>query len=151
MRIIDLSAGNRAIWWDKKEPLTTFIDIRGSVGPDYVCDSRNLPFEDGYFDMAVFDPPHGNLGATSQMAQTYGHHTAAEIRNIIEGTAKEAYRVCKENALLAFKWNDHDMRLNTVLPLFNPYWRPLFGHKVSQRLKHVSQTIWVMMLRTSGV
>lgn len=149
MRILDMSAGNRAVWFDKTCPFATFIDIRPEVKPDLVADSRSLPPEivPGY-DLIVFDPPHKNNGANGYMVRNYGHHTAEEITSIIRDSAKEAHRVAKTNALMAFKWNDHTRKLSSVLPLLEPYWHPLFGHGVSHQQRS-SQTSWVMLIRNS--
>jgi hypothetical protein len=148
MKILDLSAGNRAVWFDKNDPVATFIDVRAEVEPDIIADSRHLPDEagDGY-DLVVFDPPHVNFGQNAEMSKTYGWHTTDEIRCLIRDTAKEAHRVCKMDGLMALKWNDHDQKLERILELMVPYWRPLFGHKVSERTKHSSKTYWVLLLR----
>ena len=145
MKILDLSAGRRAIWFDKKNPLTTFLDKRPEVEPDFVCNTTDIPEEVGRdFDLLVFDPPHMNCGPGSNMSKTYGHHTYAEILETIEGTAKEAHRVSKAGALMAFKWNDHDVKLPRVLRLM-PQWTPLFGHLTKDGPG--SKTFWVMLKR----
>ncbi len=147
MRILDLSAGNRAVWFDKQCKLATFVDIRPEVAPDFVADSRELPAEVGSgYDLVVFDPPHKNNGAVGFMTPNYGHHTAAEITDIIRRSAKEAHRVSNVTAFMAFKWNDHTRKLASVLALLEPYWYPLFGHGVSAQQRS-SQTSWVMMAR----
>lgn len=148
MRILDLSAGNRAIWWDKKYRDALFVDKREAVKPDIRCDTCSLPDEVGVgYDLLVFDPPHANFGANSNFSKSYGHHTAAEIKATILGTAQEAHRVSRPDALMAFKWNDHDTKLSTVLALMDPWWEPLFGHNVSSRTKHSSTTYWVLLRR----
>lgn len=147
MKILDLSAGKRAIWFDKNYPSTVFVDIRPEVGPTFVADSRSLPPEVGSnYDLVVFDPPHVNFSAGAEMSQQYGHHTTEEIREIIRQTGREAYRVTRSDALMAFKWNDHDQKLGKVLLLL-PNWEPLFGHKVAIRTKHASATTWVLLRR----
>lgn len=148
MRILDISAGNRAVWFDKRCALATFVDIRAEVEPDIVADSRALPDAVGSgYDLVVFDPPHKNSGASGNMSRSYGHHTAEEITSILRESAREAHRVTKPDALMAFKWNDHTRKLSSVLPLLAPYWRPLFGHGVSAQQRS-SQTAWVMLLRS---
>lgn len=144
-KIIDLSAGKRAIWFNKNHPLAIYIDRRPEVNPTIIADSTALPesIGDGY-DLVVFDPPHVNCGPNSHMSKVYGHHTTAEILGIIEGTAKEAHRITKDNALMAFKWNDHDIKLSRVLNLM-PQWEPLFGHLTKDGPG--SKTSWVMLLR----
>lgn len=83
------------------------------------------------------------------MAKYYGHHTTAEIRDIVAGSAREAHRVTRREALMAFKWNDHDQKLDDMLGLMSTYWRPLFGHHMRNRggKAAMSQTYWVMLLR----
>lgn len=141
-----MSAGNRAIWFDKKNPLATFIDIRESVKPDMIMDSTKMDFPDFYYDLVVFDPPHCNTGRNSGLSRSYGHHTTERIREIIKGSGKEAHRVSKENALMAFKWGNHDMSLQKVLDLM-PQWEPLFGHLTRNGPTARSQTYWVMLKR----
>jgi hypothetical protein len=150
LRIIDLSAGNRAVWFDKTCPLATYVDIRPEVEPDVVADSRALPPAIGAgYDLVVFDPPHKNSAASGNMSKNYGHHTAEEITDIIRRTAAEAHRVTTPRGLMAFKWNDHTRKLSSVLPLLAPYWLPLFGHGVSHQ-QRASQTSWVMLLRSEA-
>lgn len=148
MKILDLSAGKRAIWFDKAYRDAVFVDIRAEMRPTVVADSRKLPGEIGRgYDLVVFDPPHVNFSAGAQMSQQYGHHTTEEIRSIVAETAQEAHRVTRPDALLAFKWNDHDQKLEKILALMSPWWEPLFGHKVAMRTKHASATTWVLLRR----
>ena len=145
MKILDMSAGNRAIWFDKNHPLATYLDKRPEVNPTVVCDTTSIPTSVGKdFDLVVFDPPHLNTGKNSNMAKCYGHHTTAQILETIEGSGKEAHRLTKENALMALKWNTHDIRLQRVFDLL-PQWEPLFGHLTKDGPR--SQTYWVMLRR----
>lgn len=145
MKILDLSAGRRAVWFDKKNPLATFLDRRAEVNPDIICDTTNIPESVGdNYDLIVFDPPHMNCGPNSDMSKRYGYHTTAEILRTIEGTSKEAYRVSRPGALMALKWNDHDIKLKRVFALM-PHWIPLFGHLTKDGPG--SQTYWVMLRR----
>jgi len=149
MKILDLSAGNRAIWFNKNHPLATYLDKRESVKPDIVCDTKAIPEAAGSgFDLVVFDPPHMNCGPNSNMSKVYGYHTTAEILDTIKGTGSEAHRVTNANALMALKWNDHDIRLQRVLDLL-PQWEPLFGHLTKDGPG--SKTYWVMLRRLSDV
>lgn len=148
MKILDLSAGRRGVWIAKDHPGAVFVDIRPEVEPTIVADSRNLPPEIGEnYDLVVFDPPHVNFGKNANMSRDYGHHTTAEIRELVRKTAAEAHRVTRPEALMSFKWNDHDQPLARMLALMAPWWEPLFGHIVAQRAKHVCMTQWVMLKR----
>lgn len=147
-QVLDMSAGNRAVWIDKSYKEAVYVDIRPSVNPDIVADSRNLPFASGQgFSLVVFDPPHVNFGANSNMSRNYGHHTTEEIRDIIKRSAQEAWRVSAPNAMMAFKWNDHTQKLSKVLALMEEWWEPLFGHVTSVRTMRNNQTYWVMLRR----
>ena len=146
MKILDLSAGHRMIWFDKNPRDTIFVDLRAQCRPTVVADTRHLPFATApTFDLIVFDPPHVNFGAKSNFSRDYGHHTTAAIRDTIARTAAEAYRVSNQNAFMAFKWNDHDQKFDKILALMWWWWTPLFGHKVSSRTKHSSTTGWVLL------
>ena len=145
MKILDLSAGRRAIWFNKNHPFAVYLDKRPEVEPTIVCNTRDIPESVGSgFNLVCWDPPHMNCGPNSNMSKVYGYHTTAEILETIELTGKEAYRVTAENALMAFKWNDHDIRLERVLKLL-PNWEPLFGHLTKDGPG--SQTYWVMLRR----
>lgn len=153
MRVLDVSAGRRAIWFDKEDAVATFVDHREEVRPGIVCDSRTLDGVEGPFDLIVFDPPHTNTGKCSAMTKRYGHTTAAQLDVLLAETAKATHRVSKPDALMAFKWSDRDRKLTSVLPWLSPYWRPLFGHGVSSRPRRStgtrqSVTYWVMLVRT---
>jgi hypothetical protein len=147
VKILDLSAGNRAVWFNKEYPDTTYVDIRPEVNPTMVADTRELPQEMNGFNLIVFDPPHVNFSKNAEMSKTYGHHTTEEIRILISKTAREAHRVSVQDALMAFKWNDHDQKLDRVLALMAEWWEPLFGHKTAIRTAHPSATYWVMLRR----
>jgi hypothetical protein len=148
VKILDISAGQRAVWFDKNHPDATYVDVRPEVRPTVVADARELPPIVGAgFGLVVFDPPHVNGGKNGNISRDYGHHTSEEIRDIIRRSAQEAHRVTSPDALMAFKWNDHDQKLPRVLALMADWWEPLFGHVTSVRKKHVCQTYWVMLRR----
>jgi len=143
MRIIDLTAGQRAIWFNKEHPDALYVDRRPEVYPDILGDSTNLQgFGEGCFDLIVFDPPHMNCGKNSDMSKRYGHHTTQQIFDLVDGVGKEAHRLARPDGLMAFKWNNHDIKLDKILR-FMPQWEPLFGHLTKDGPG--SQTYWVML------
>ena len=151
MKILDLSAGNRAIWFDRKYRDAVFVDIRPEVCPDVVADTRELPAHiGGGFSLILFDPPHANYGANGAMAKTYGHFTTPTIRDTIARTGEQAHRVTAADALMALKWHNHDLSLATVLGLLDPYWEPLFGHGVTAPTRRKRMTSWVMLRRRAS-
>ena len=145
MKILDLSAGNRAIWFNKNNPLCDYLDIRDSVNPSFIADTREpLHWVGTGYNLCVFDPPHLNTGKNSNMSRVYGHHTTAEILDLVERTAHNAAQVCAEDAFMALKWNTHDIKLERIFKLM-PKWEPLFGHLTKDGPR--SQTYWVMLRR----
>jgi hypothetical protein len=133
-RVLDITPGNRGIWFDKNHPAAMFSSDLDAI-------------ESSGFDLVVFDPPHVNTGAKGNMAKNYGHHTALEIRAFVIAGARTAHRVAAPRALMAFKWNDHDLKLASVLELMQPWWEPLFGQKTATRTPRLNSTYWVMLLR----
>lgn len=149
-KILDLSAGNRAMWFDKNNSLVTFLDKRPETNPTFVCDTTSIPSYVGLdYDLIIFDPPHENTGPNSNMAKRYGHFTRDEILKTISGSGKESHRISKLNALMAFKWNDHAFKLDKALDLLNPYWEPLCGSHLKNRggSSAKSQSFWCLLKR----
>jgi 23S rRNA G2069 N7-methylase RlmK/C1962 C5-methylase RlmI len=145
VKILDLTAGRRAVWFNKNHPLATYVDRRAEVVPTHVADSTNLPPQVGKdFDLVIFDPPHLNCGPNSNMSRVYGYHTTKQILDLVAGVNREAHRVTKPRALMAMKWNTHDIRLQRVFDLM-PLWEPLVGHLTKDGPS--SQTYWVLLLR----
>lgn len=145
MKILDLSAGNRAIWFNKNHPLAIYLDKRKKVKPTIVCDTTKIPKSAGSgFNLICWDPPHMNCGPKSNMSKVYGYHTTQTILDTIVKTGREAHRVSARNALMALKWNNHDIRLERIFDLL-PQWEPLFGHLTKDGPR--SQTYWVMLRR----
>lgn len=143
MKILDLSAGNRAIWFNKAHPLATYVDKRSSVDPDVVCDTRKKIPGSGY-NLICWDPPHMNCGPKSNMSKVYGHHTTKEILDTIKKTGSRVWKKSAPHALMALKWNNHDIKLERIFELL-PQWEPLFGHLTKDGPR--SQTYWVMLRR----
>jgi hypothetical protein len=85
-----------------------------------------------------------NCGPNSNMSKVYGYHTTQDILDTIEKTGREAHRVSAPNAIMAFKWNNHDIRLERIYKLL-PNWEALFGHLTKDGPR--SQTYWVMFRR----
>lgn len=144
MKILDLSAGKRAVWFNRIHPDTIYVDIRPEVSPTLIADTRMLPFPDDTFNLIVFDPPHVVHGKNSAMAQAYGAFPAEEIRDTVTRSSIEAFRVSTPSALMAFKWNTHDVKLQRILDLMEG-WEPLFGHLTATRTKHRSSTYWALL------
>jgi hypothetical protein len=147
MRILDMSAGHRKVWFNRLNPDTVFVDHRLSMNPTVCCDTRHLPFKEGTFDLIVFDPPHMMHGKGTDMAKFYGAYEAEDIRSTVTDSVKEAFRCSTGNALMALKWSTHDVRLNTLLSWIEG-WQPMFGHAVSTLNHRKTSTYWVMFQKS---
>ncbi|WP_373705880.1 class I SAM-dependent methyltransferase [Jeotgalibaca porci] len=138
-KVLDVCCGSRMFWFDKQNPITTFMDIREhyeeldsghviNVAPDIVGDFRNMPFDDNTYDLVVFDPPHLlRAGPNSWLAKKYGKLNLDTWQEDISKGFKECFRVLKPNGTLVFKWNEEQIRLKEVLATTEH--KPLFGNK----------------------
>ncbi len=138
-KVLDVCCGSRMFWFDKQNPITTFVDIREhceelasghviNVAPDIVGDFRNMPFDDNTYDLDVFDPPHLlRAGPNSWLAKKYGKLNLDTWQEDISKGFKECFRVLKPNGTLVFKWNEEQIRLKEVLATTEH--KPLFGNK----------------------
>lgn len=154
MRVLDLSAGSRAMWADKRDGNVIFIDVRESTSPDIVANSGRLPFADGIFDLVVFDPTHRSLKPNSNLAdgsnsgrkwKGYGSFSKEHIRQTLRETAAEAWRVTKPDALMFFKWNDAWISFTAAFGMMYSYWRVMCGSNLTSRAQN--ETTFCLLFR----
>lgn len=138
-KVLDVCCGSRMFWFDKQNPITTFMDIREhyeeldsghviNVAPDVVGDFRNIPFDDNTYDLVVFDPPHLlRAGDNSWLAKKYGRLDVGNWKDDIAKGFSECFRVLKPTGTLVFKWNEEQIKLKEVLATTDM--EPLFGNK----------------------
>lgn len=163
MKILDATCGMRSIWYQKNLPFVTFLDKRNEVintlqngnalvtrrtiriEPDVVADwTIGVPFEDGYFDMVVFDPPHIIKKGRSKVGifdLKYGFLSELSYKDELRKGVKELFRVLKDDGFFVLKWCETSVKLDEILKLF-PY-RPLFGTRTGQR----NNVHWVLFLK----
>lgn len=151
---LDATAGNRKIWKRNSENFI-YIDIQKklAIKPLIFADSRQLPFEDKFFDNIFFDPPHKwgtktgmyvipdketwdkkrltwkshAYRQTSQIPSYYGwdiYNSRSQLISYIYRSVKEFRRVLKDDGLLWVKWNDMQISFHNLLTLFED-WRLL--------------------------
>lgn len=110
--ILDATCGMRGIWFQKNEPHTLFCDARTAhyesdygtrqahrtidVKPDMEIDFTDMPFEDGTFNLVVFDPPHLIGEDKSWLKRMYGCYETKEeaLRSVAQGI-RECVRVLR--------------------------------------------------------
>lgn len=151
--ILDPCCGSRMFWFDKKNPLVIFGDIRKeshtlcdgrmlNVDPDIDMDFTAMPFLDNSFKLVVFDPPHlKRIGASSYMAKKYGSLPKA-WQPLIKQGFDECMRVLDLYGTLIFKWNEDQIKVSEIIKVIGE--QPLFGHKTKQ----TSKTIWMAFMKT---
>lgn len=151
--ILDACCGSRMFWFDKNNPLVTFVDNRKEehilcdgrtlkVNPDVVADFRKMPFDDNSFKMVVFDPPHLlKLGKTSWMAKKYGLLKEETWKDDIAAGFSECMRVLDDYGTLIFKWNERDIKITELIEVIGV--RPLFGHTSRRN----SETVWMCFIK----
>ena len=151
MRILDPCCGGRMFWFDKQNPLVEFCDIRKEkydfsqyegfkdfvINPDKIADFTNLPHQNEFFDMVVFDPPHLKQSAgNGWQAKKYGKLDDDYETHLAKGFS-ECFRVLKTGGFLIFKWNETHLPVSQIIGFCE--YNPLFGHKSGK----ASKTHWL--------
>jgi hypothetical protein len=138
--------------FNKNNPLVQYGDTRQesyilcdgrtlNIAPDTVLDFRALPYENESFHLVVFDPPHlVRAGKRSWLSKKYGVLGKRWEADIEQGFA-ECWRVLAPKSTLIFKWNETQIPLSKLRPLFPA--EPVFGHTTTQNLK----THWVVFFK----
>lgn len=90
-----------------------------SVEPDIIGDFRNMPFDNGFFDLVVFDPPHAFVSKNSIIGKKYGTLNKKHWKIDIKQGFEECMRVLKNDGILIFKWSEPTIKVSEVLKLFN--------------------------------
>lgn len=137
-------------WFDKQNKNVVFMDNRTledtlcdgrslEVKPDIVADFRNIPFDDKFFRLVVFDPPHLiKAGDNSWLAKKYGKLNIDTWKDDLRQGFSECMRVLVDNGVLIFKWNEEQIKLKEVLSAIE--YKPLFGNKKSK-------THWLVFMK----
>ena len=146
MTCLDVTAGNRMIWGDcKNPPGVIFLDKEHGfrIEPNIIADNTRLPLRlDLRVDSIIFDPPWGvNMPpwwmdkdrAGGTRGNYFGSYKSKrEIIAYIDRAQKEFKRYTHR---LCFKWGERDISLWKILPLFTRSgWREI--HRVEIRRKH---------------
>jgi len=151
-RVLDPCCGSRMFWFDRSNSDAIFGDNRRErhvmcdgrqliIEPDMLMDFTSLPFEDGRFNLVVFDPPHlENPGPKGWQGLKYGK-LPKDWRELLTKGFAECFRVLDTNGTLIFKWNETRIMIGEVLSL-TPI-KPLFGQTTTQSLK----THWIVFMK----
>ena len=160
MKILDATCGAKNMWFQPNHPFVTFLDKRDgkymnhlfdrttNINPDVVGDwTKKLPFDDEYFDMVLFDPPHIIRDKVNKcnMDVLYGYLQKDTWRMDLQKGIQELFRVLKNEGVFVFKWGQSHVLIDEILRLF-PY-KPLFGNKNKDISKNDKDTIWLVFLK----
>lgn len=154
--VLDMTAGSRMMWFNKKNSLATFVDKRRvheelttghviDVDPDVLSDwTLGLPFKNNTYDLVLFDPPHLiHAGDNSWLAKKYGTLNSENWQEIIRLGFNEGMRVLKPYGTFIFKWNDSQLPLREILDVIGV--EPIFGQKRQK-------THWLVFMKsTEGI
>lgn len=160
-KILDVTCGDRTIWFQKNHPKAIYCDKRREewegvfgtakkkrhlvIDPDIQCDFTDLPFEDNSFALVVFDPPHiTGLTDKSWMKKSYGV-LPDEWEQLIHDGFWECMRVLREDGILVFKWSDISVSTREVINAIGI--EPLFGHRSGKKMN----THWMCFMKESEV
>lgn len=161
--ILDVTCGDRTIWFQKNEPHTIYCDKRREewegdfgktlradgkqkhrhlvINPDVQCDFTDLPFPDESFSLVVFDPPHiENLSTTAWMRKSYGS-LDGNWKPMIRKGFEECMRVLKPGGVLVFKWSDISISTREIIKVMGQ--EPLFGHRSGKKMN----THWMCFMK----
>lgn len=134
--ILDPCCGSKMFYFDKNDPRVLFCDCREVdetlcdgrslvISPDRIEDFRQLSFQNNTFTLVIFDPPHLNkIGDKSWMAKKYGK-LPDDWKSYLEKGFKECWRVLTPGGTLVFKWNEEQIRISDLMPLFPD--KPIMG------------------------
>ena len=161
--ILDVTCGDRQIWFQKNEPHTTYCDIRREdhegyfgkalnkngkqkyrhlvINPDIQCSFTDLPFKNETFNLVVFDPPHiCNLSENAWLRKSYGS-LDGDWKPMIHDGFVECMRVLKVGGVLVFKWSDVSVSTRDILNVIGH--EPLFGHRSGKKMN----THWMCYMK----
>ncbi len=156
--ILDACCGGKMFYFDKNDKRVFFQDIRNeqvtlcdgrifTVEPDLIGDFTSMEYPDNTFSMVVFDPPHLRWWGTDPEKTPTGFQQKkygtlrADWRNTMAKGFAECFRVLKPGGFLIFKWNEHDIKVSTILKLTDK--KPIFGHKSGKR----ANTHWLCFMK----
>lgn len=153
--VLDVCCGTKGMWFDKNDPRALYLDKRSEIhidtylcgtktnviDPDIVGDFTDIKQADNSFYLVVFDPPHIEQIADSQITKKYGS-LQGDWREMLRKGFLECFRVLKPNGVLIFKWNEVKFPIKEILKLTEH--KPLFGHKSGKKM----QTHWVCFIKS---
>ena len=173
-RILDATAGNRTMWKTKESEYVIWIDIEEDLEftPDFFMDNTNTEFEDNYFYMIMFD--HPNIFGTTKNANifstpsrtTFGekwpqhntrrfpryygsdkYKTKTDLLKFVSRAQEEFHRILWDGGCLWVKWNECEIPLKEVLPLFINWDLMMSHYGIPPNQTSQTRTFWLMFMK----
>ena len=114
-RILDATMNGGRFWRGSDRPVIG-LDIEGKYRPQVVGDNARMPFQDGTFDVVVYDPPHiPNQGKDRQkdfnvrfgLVRKSSKDNEYSFSHTYPPFVAEAHRVMREEGILLCKITDY--------------------------------------------
>lgn len=131
--ILDATASRRAMWRDKEDENTVYIDERREVKPDVICVWQHLPFKHGGFKLIDFDPPqmlYESKGkpSTFNLKEKYGKLNPETWQRDFHKAMLQFMQIVEPYGVIVVKWNNNHIPDDKMLACF-PI-QPRFGTQV---------------------
>lgn len=93
--VLDMTYGSGKFWTGRETVQVLGVDLNPERARDVCADYTRLPFRDGAFDVAIFDPPYlAWCGPQSRMGDRFSSfRNARALRESVTAGAAEAWRV----------------------------------------------------------
>jgi hypothetical protein len=112
--VLDMTYGSGKFWTPYTPWQVTGIDLNPARARDVCADFTRLPFADGAFDVAIFDPPYlTEAGKSGLMAMDRQFSSFASVdvgREVVTCGAAEAWRVGRLGCVVKVQNYTHDNR-----------------------------------------
>lgn len=111
---LDMTWGRGGFWkYSTARVAETGLDLSPHGRPDVVGDFTRLPFRDGSFDVAVFDPPYvTEAGKDGVIGKRFGSYaTMADLEAAVRAGSAEAWRIARVGVIVKVMDYCHASRL----------------------------------------
>lgn len=110
---LDMTYGNGKFWKPDTRMILTGIDLEPTKARDRVADFRSLPFSDGEFHVAIFDPPYQtDAGEDAFIGARFGsYESVEEMKAAVLAGVAEAARVSSKGYVVKVMDHIHGNRL----------------------------------------
>jgi hypothetical protein len=112
--VCDLTYGSGKFWTDNPPWRVTGIDLNPARARDVCADFTALPFADGAFDVAIFDPPYlsgCSKAGTAIIGDRFSFfRTDQDVYDSVTSGAAEAWRVSRIGVIVKVQNYSHSGR-----------------------------------------